>query len=404
MRKPAILIALVSFLFIWFSSSVFAFVADTSLGETLLSTDRVIVKTRRDLSLGDRLDLHRRINGEMLREFRALDLDVLRVRDGQIDSAVKKLEKDPRVLYAEPDFVASALELTDDPSLPTQWALYKIQAAGEGTSAWNLSKSNTSVRVAILDTGVDQNHDDLKDKIISNKNCTDSPTPDDLFGHGTHVAGIAAGATHNAVGIAGTGYNASIMNVKVLSDSGYGYYSWIANCIIWAADNGAKVISMSLGGSGGSKTLENAVNYAWGKGVVVVAAAGNSGNSRASYPAYYRNVIAVAATDQQDKKASWSNYGRWVDIAAPGVGIFSTLPNHTNSIGALNYGTLSGTSMATPHVAGVAVLLWSTPKGSSNVAVRKFIESSATKISGTGSLFLNGRINAYAAMKAASGN
>jgi hypothetical protein len=144
--------------------------------------------------------------------------------------------------------------------------------------------------------------------------------------------------------------------------------------------------------------LQNAVNYAWNKGVVVVAAAGNNGNTARVYPAYYANCIAVAATDQNDAKASFSTYGSWVDVAAPGVSIYSTLPNHTNSIGTMNYRYLSGTSMATPHVAGLAGLLWATSYGTSNTSVRSRIESTADAIAGTGTYWQYGRINAYKAV------
>jgi thermitase len=188
------------------------------------------------------------------------------------------------------------------------------------------------------------------------------------------------------------------MNVKVLGDNGSGYYSWVAKGITWAADNGAKVINLSLGGPAGSGTLQNAVNYAWGKGCVIVVAAGNNGNGNPSYPAYYDNCIAVAATDPNDSKASFSNHGFWVDVAAPGVDIYSTLPNHKNQIGPRNYGTLSGTSMAAPHVAGVAALVWATEYGTDNSAVRERIESTGDELEGTLGNYGIGRVNAYLAV------
>src|SRR3989304_1482938 len=168
------------------------------------------------------------------------------------------------------------------------------------------------------------------------------------------------------------------MNVKVLDDSGSGYYSWIANGITWATDNGAKVINMSLGGSSGSSTLRDAVNYAAANGVVIAAAAGNSGNSSRTYPAYYSTVIAVAATDSNDARASWSSYGSWVDVAAPGGNIFSTFPHHPYQINkAPGYDFGSGTSMATPHVAGLAALVWGSGLCTTNTCVRAQIENNA---------------------------
>lgn len=326
----------------------------------------------------------------------------LRVPEGQEELLSKVLSKSPLVEYAEPNFEAVALETTNDPSLSSQWGMFKIQAAASGSSAWNITHGLQIVKIAIVDTGIDKDHEDLAGKTVAWIDFTGSPNDDDIYGHGTHVAGIAAAATNNNVGVAGVGYDSTLMSVKVLNDSGSGYYSWVANGIKWSADNGAKVMNMSLGGSGGSTTLKNAVDYAWNKGVVIVAAAGNSGNSSPTYPAYYPNVIAVAATDQNDNKASWSSYGKWVDVAAPGVNILSTMPNHTNAIGILNYGYLNGTSMATPHVAGLAGLLWATSYGTSNTSVRSRIESTADSISGTGTYWVNGRINAYNAVSASS--
>lgn len=368
--------------------------------EDIIKTDRLIVKWKLPLTSQERLKLHRDLQVSKISTIAGLEVEILRTDIGKAEEAVARLKQDPLVVYAEPDYIATVLETTNDPGLPLQWGMYKIKAADTNTSGWNFSKSDPSVKIAILDTGIDQNHEDVSGKIVDNKNCSDSPTFDDLYGHGTHVAGIAAASTNNGIGVAGLGYNASLMNVKVLDDSGSGYYSWIASCIIWAADNGARVINMSLGGGAKSKTLENAVNYAWNKGVVIAAAAGNSGNSSPTYPAYYTNVIAVAATDQNDKKASWSSYGsRWVDVAAPGVSIYSTFPNHPYAINKKpGYDYASGTSMATPYVSGLSALVWSTQYGTNNSAVRYQIESTADKISGTGKYWIYGRINALKAV------
>jgi subtilisin family serine protease len=184
------------------------------------------------------------------------------------------------------------------------------------------------------------------------------------------------------------------MNVKVLGDTGSGAYSVIASGIIWATDNGAQIINMSLGGWSSSQTLEDAVNYAWSMGVVVVAAAGNLGSTAPIYPAYYTACIAVAGTDASDAKASWSNHGNWVDVAAPGDMIYSTLLDGS-------YGYKSGTSMATPHVAGLAALVFTTVSdtngdGKLNDEVRSRIEVACDDIGvlGIGS----GRINAARAV------
>lgn len=183
-----------------------------------------------------------------------------------------------------------------------------------------------------------------------------------------------------------------------------GSSSGLANGINWAVNSGAKVINMSLV-VGASLTLGTAVNDAWSKGVVLVAAAGNGGIQTMMYPAAYPNVIAVGATDNNDAKASFSTYGAsWVDIAAPGVNVYSTFPNHKTVIGrqygrSLGYDIGSGTSMAAPIVAAVAALTWSSPAGTSNLSVRGKLESTADKISGTGTNWANGRVNANNAVK-----
>jgi thermitase len=356
--------------------------------------DRVLVKFKAGTDEATRHVIHGRQGGSVIGEIPQLGIQVVRIPAGKVSEKATGYRSEKAIEFAEPDFIAEAIEAPNDRYFTNQWGMTKIQAP----QAWDITAGDPSIKIAILDTGVDQDHEDLASKIVDNKNFTTSSTVDDRYGHGTHVAGIAAAATNNGVGVAGVGYNCTIMNGKVLGDTGSGYYSWIASGIIWAADSGAKVISMSLGGTSGSSTLESAVNYAWSKGVVVVAAAGNNGNTTPVYPAYYANCIAVAATDSSDTKADFSTYGSWVDVAAPGVEIFSTLPNHTNRIGILNYGSLSGTSMATPHVAGLAGLVWATSYGTTNTNVRSRIESTADPITGTGTYWQYGRINAYKAV------
>lgn len=315
--------------------------------------DQILVKFKPGVIPEVARVVHARLGGQLVQIIPKIEVHVVRIPLGRVPEMVQAYLREELVEFAEPDYVATAFYVPNDPGYANQWALPKIQAP----EAWDLTQGSSTVRIAILDTGIDQDHEDLKTKIVANKNFTTSRTVDDLYGHGTHVAGIAAAVTDNGRGVAGVGFNSSLMNVKVLGDNGSGQYSWIANGIIWATDNGAHVINMSLGGGSTSSTLESAVKYAYGKGVVLVAAAGNDNTTSPTYPAYYPECIAVAATDQNDVKASFSNYGDWVDIAAPGVNIYSTLPNHNNRIRVKNYGYLSGTSMATPHVAGAAALL-----------------------------------------------
>ena len=319
-----------------------------------------------------------------------IGVQVVTVPKGQAKEKAKAYGLNAKVTYAEPDFVAEAVGSPDDAYFGLQWGLTKIGAE----QAWDVTAGNPSVNIAILDTGVDLDHPDLADKLISNINLTNFGNPDDVYGHGTHVAGIAAAITNNGMGVAGLGCTATIMNVKVLDDNGMGAYSWIVSGIIWATDNGAEIINMSLGGSYASSALEDAINYAWSKGVVVVAAAGNNGDTTPMYPAYYTNCIAVAATDANDARASWSNYGDWVDVAAPGASIYSTLKNS-------NYGYKSGTSMASPHVAGLAALVFTTVSdansdGKLNDEVRSRIETTCDDIGISGIGY--GRINAARAV------
>ena len=345
----------------------------------------------------------------------ALDVLVLTVPQFQEAKITQALSKSLIVEYAEPNFLAEALFTPNDPYFAlNQWGMENtgqtiagqqgtVDADIDASSAWDVTLGG-GVKVAVLDTGVDQDHEDLADKIYLQKNFTTSPSPDDFYGHGTHVAGIIAAVGDNGKGVSGGCPSCIILNGKVLRDDGAGYYSWIANGITWAADNQAKVINLSLGGSASSRTLQKAVNYAWNKGAVVVAAAGNSGNQSKTYPAAYANAIAVAATNNKDQRAAFSSYGaKWVDVAAPGENIFSTFPNHTFTIGtkygrSQNYDFGSGTSMSTPMTSAAAALIWTTGYGTSASSVRSRLESTADRIPGTGTYWSAGRVNAASAV------
>lgn len=355
--------------------------------------DQILVKFLAGTPEKVKSDVHGRQGGMVVDVISGIDVQVVKIPENKVGEKVRAYKGEAAVEFAEPDYVAEAVLTPSDPHFGTQWGMVKIQAP----EAWNITQGSSAIKIAILDTGIDQNHEDLAAKIVANKNFTTSRSVDDKYGHGTHVAGIAAAITNNGKGVAGVGFTSSLMNGKVLGDTGSGYYSWIANGVIWAADNGAKVINMSLGGGSSSSTLENAVDYAWNKGVVLVAAAGNSNTDTFFYPAAYGNCTAVAATDQNDAKASFSNYGAWVDIAAPGVSIYSTMPNHKNRIGILNYGSLSGTSMAAPHVAGVAALVFAAKTGWTNGEVRTRVEASVDPTTGFSTTI--GRVNAYKAVQ-----
>ena len=350
------------------------------------ATDQILVKFAPGASAEARSAALGSVRGRQLSTIPGIGVQVVSVPSAA--GALAQLKALPSVRFAEPDATAEAAEVPNDPNFSLEWGLSKIKAP----DAWSTSHGSASVEVAVLDTGI-ASHPDLAGKVVAAKNFSTSSTLDDVYGHGTHVAGIAAAATNNATGVAGLGWSASLLNVKVLGDSGSGSYSAIANGITWAADRGADVINMSLGGTSASSTLQSAVDYAWSKGAVVVAAAGNNSSSAPFYPAYYANTIAVAATDNVDHLANFSDYGDWVDVAAPGVSIYSTIPG-------ASYGYKTGTSMASPHVAGLAALLEATltdtdGDGKLNDEVRSRIESTADNV---GLTIAGGRINAYAAV------
>ena len=390
MRKTIIGLVVAILLISSFPAIVFAAPSDDPAPVSGFSSQQILVKFNSGTSLPEAAEVHRQLGGKAKEIIPGIGLQVVTVPKRRGVATIHAYSSNARVAYAEPDFVAQALDSPDDPWFGNQWAMVKVQAP----QAWEVTTGSASINIAVLDTGVDLDHPDLADKIISNINFSSSPTVDDVYGHGTHVAGIAAAMTNNGIGVAGLSYSAAIMNVKVMGDTGSGTYSSIASGIVWAADNGADIINMSLGGSSASSILQDAVNYAWSKGVVVVAAAGNSGGTTPLYPACYVNCIAVAATDAIDGRASWSNYGDWVDVAAPGVCIYSTLKDN-------NYGYKSGTSMASPHVAGLAALVFVTVSdangdGKLNDEVRSRIEANCDDIglSGIG----HGRINAARAV------
>jgi len=296
------------------------------------------------------------------------------------------LRRNPDVEYAGPDYRTRIFAIPNDRYfLSDQYNLLnrggildvspdiqptlKSGADIKATPAWEETKGDASVIIAFLDTGVDMSHIELVNKVVSPGRDfvnNDMDATDDNS-HGTWVAGIAAAETNNNEGIAGVAWNCRVLPVKVIDAEGNGFYDELIEGLIWAADNGAKVINVSAGGDADDPALKAACKYAYDKNVVVVAAAGNDGVS-VSYPAAYDDyVLAVAATDTSDEHASFSNPGPQVDVAAPGVWILGPVPQWYAGPGFLPYIFGSGTSAAAPHVAGLAALLvsvkpWLTPK------------------------------------------
>jgi len=348
------------------------------------------------------------------------------VPEGQELAAAKALSADPAVAFAEPNYIYHAFTTPNDPNYSKQWAHTKVNAP----AAWDINTGSSDVIIAIIDSGIDENHPDLSGKIISGYDYVDNDSnPHDLNGHGTHVAGIAAAATNNGTGVAGASWGARIMPVRVLNFEGRGSTSDIADGITWAYTHGADILNLSLGGDGYSEAMQTAINSAHSAGALVLAAMGNCREydppycevaNPTSYPAANANVMAVAATAPDDTYANYSQYGSHCDIAAPGGemysihdtnGIYSTMPTYNVYMNNLspsysnNYDYVNGTSQATPYVAGLAALVWSEAPALSPDEVQAVIQNTAVDLGSTGwdSTYGHGRVNAQAAVAAVSG-
>jgi hypothetical protein len=324
------------------------------------------------------------------------------------------------VEYAELNPIISIAAEPNDPLREEQWALDTINAP----AAWDTCRGDHDVVVAIIDTGVDYAHRDLQGNVWVNDveqnglagvdddgngyiddvygynfvNGDGDPMDDD--GHGTHCAGIVAAAGDNGVDVAGVCWKARIMALKVLDADGVGSAGDAAPAVYYAVANGADVISSSWGATGGSDTLKDAIAYAYSRGVVVVAAAGNDGNDVPFYPAAYPNVLAVAATNLTDRRWSYSNYGDWVDVAAPGESILSLIPSSSGSTIPRFIGSKTGTSMAAPHVSGACALLLSADPLLTCDEVQEIITTTGDPIA-AGICSSNSRLNVYEALRAA---
>lgn len=355
--------------------------------------------------------------------------------DADVEKIAQQLNGLAEVVYAEPNYYLYASVTPDDPAFSEQWYLhnegqYKLDDADiDAPEAWDLNTGSDSIIIAVLDTGVDMQHEDLDDKIWTNLG--DAPNdgkdndgngytddshgwdfvdndndPEDRVGHGTHVAGIATAETDNGLGMAGVCWNAKIMPVRVLQNSGRGATADIANGIIYAANKSAQVINMSFSGTADSQIVKDALANAYTTSLLV-ASAGNEGESLPlRYPAAYEWVIGVGATDivfneeksaYEETRAGFSNYGDWVDIYAPGVSIYSTIPDD-------NYASWNGTSMAAPVVTGVAGLLLSHFPGLSyeSIRARIFMTGDSFQFTVGTQTFSALRLNGFNALSAPS--
>lgn len=295
-----------------------------------------------------------------------------------------------RIITAPPNEAVSAAtdpesSVPQDPLFQRQWSMVN----GDVQGAWDMGATGKGVTIAIVDTGVDLNHPDLKDNLVPGYNAItkseEQGANKDNNGHGTHLAGIAA-AERNNVGIVGVAYQAKIMPIKVMDSTGEGYDDAIADGIVWAADHGAQIINLSLGSDKGSDILRQAVAYAYNKGCLLVAAAGNyddqsEGNPGVSYPASDPKVLAITATDKKNNVAAYSATGPEVDLAAPGMSIYSDWWDKEDGSG---YAYASGTSMAAPFVAGEAALIWSQHRDWSRDQVSEVLEAGAKNLGTSG--------------------
>jgi thermitase len=309
--------------------------------------DQLIVKFKPG-SQAVEAQVHAAAGTQIIQRNAAINWTLVRIPQGKTKAQVK-------AIYSTfPNYVTNVTEnpvspvtldtTPNDPGFAQQWGPAKVFAP----KMWDRSQGNTSTVVCILDTGVDIDHPDLMANLLPGDDPGEGDNnPDDEMGHGTHCAGIAGAIGNNGIGVAGMGWKNKILPVKVFGSVG-GFA--VATGITYAADHGANVISMSIKISD-FQALRDAVDYAWGKNVLLIAAAGNDGNQLVNYPAGYDKVLAVASSDPNDGKSGFSTYGDWVDVAAPGSGIYSTL------MGGL-YGNNSGTSMACPMVAGLAGVLF----------------------------------------------
>ena len=341
-----------------------------------------------------------------------LQVWVVEARSTALPEALTSLKVDPRILWVELDGILTISELVpDDPYYLPQQANLRLMGL---PWAWSFTTGSAAWPVAVIDTGIDLDHPDLQSKVWLNPDeipangvdddgnsyiddvngwnfVNDTNSPQDDQSHGSHVSGILAAQTNNSTGIAGMAWDTPVMALKALNSAGKGNASDVAEAILYAADNGARILNLSFGDDLEYQVIHDAIIYARGRGCLVAAAAGNTGGL-VEYPAAQPGVIAVAATDQNDLPASFSNRGPQIALAAPGVNIYSA-----DRYG--GYFLASGTSASTPQVSGLAALVWDLRPGWSADQVAQVITSTARDVWSGGRDYLTGwgRIDAGAA-------
>lgn len=353
---------------------------------------RLLIQQRAGLSDAEVDKALKPHGGKRVGKIRGINVHVVQLPPQANARAVAALlAKNKHFKYVEQDQILAPAGTTNDPSLPSQWHLTKIGAQ----AAWDTS-TGSEVIIAILDTGVDASHPDLAAQLIPGWNIYDNNSDSsDIHGHGTAVAGTAAAAGHNAIGVASVAYRAKLMPVRIADPSGYAYFSTMASGLTWAADHGARVANISYENVANSSTVESAAQYFKSKGGLTVVCAGNSGALQTVGAS--ANLVVVSATDSSDAKTSWSNYGIYVDIAAPGQSILTT------SRGG-GYGQWSGTSFSSPIVAGTAALMMAANPALPSDQVQSYLYSTSVDLGAVGKddYYGAGRVDAARATLAAA--
>lgn len=322
-----------------------------------------------------------------------IGVSVISMAEPTAPGVIKMLRASGLFTFVENDAIARPAAIPNDPLFSQQWHLGTVNAI----AAWDIGTGSPAAPIALIDSGVDPAHPDLASKLVPGWNfLTASSNTADNYGHGTATAGVAGAIGNNVVGVTGISWRNPIMPLLVVDSTGSASYSNVVNAITYAADHGVRVVNISLGGTSPSSALQSAVDYAWNKGVVIFASAMNASTSTPYYPAACNHVIAVSATEPGDSLAAFSNYGSWIDLAAPGDNILTT-----NNGG--GYGAWAGTSFSSPIAAGVAALVLGVNPALSASALVALIENNSDDIgvAGFDTSFGWGRVNAYRASAAA---
>lgn len=382
----------------------------------LINPERLMVQPRPGASPAALERAHARAGGRVFRDLPQIGWQVVEVDARRLFEVREAYLQEPAILRADFDRAKRLAHVPNDPYWP-MWHMQKITA----DQAWDTHKGSPSVRVAVMDTGLTTTHPDLAANIWINPGETaangidddlngyiddvngfdfayNDGNPDDQFGHGTSCAGLIAARQDNNLGVTGVAPLSQLVGVKAALDSGYFYDSANVPALIYVADMGFQVVSMSFYSDGVTPAERTAIDYCWNNGVLPVAAAGNDNQVLPYYPGAYENVLSVAATTQSDGRAGFSNYGTWVDVAAPGVNLSTVSGSNGYTTG------FAGTSGACPHVAGLAALLFSVP-GATNASVRTAIEDTAVAVSQApnGEYTDYGRVDSFAALRRIQG-